>query len=103
MTNISRWFCRNVWKDPESFMPERFIDGDGQIDRTVCNNVLLFGMGKRRCAGEVIARMEVFLFMAILLQQLHIEAQPGEDIDLTPSFGLSMKHKHYKLSLTARK
>uniref|UniRef100_UPI00358FEDFD cytochrome P450 1A1-like n=1 Tax=Myxine glutinosa TaxID=7769 RepID=UPI00358FEDFD len=102
---VNQWQAnhdRNVWKDPELFMPERFINSDGQMDRLVCNNVLLFGMGKRRCAGEVIARMEVFLFMAILLQQLHIEARPGEDIDLTPSFGLSMKHKHYRLSFRAR-
>ena len=84
-------------------MPERFFKSDGQIDRVVGNNVLLFGMGKRRCAGEAIAHMEVFLFLAILLQQVHIEVQPGEAIDLTPSFGMSMKHKPHKLSFTARK
>jgi len=101
--SISWLLCRNVWEDPERFMPERFFKSDGQIDRVVGNNMLLFGMGKRRCAGEAIAHMEVFLFLAILLQQVHIEVQPGEAIDLTPSFGMSMKHKPHKFSFTARK
>uniref|UniRef100_UPI00358E0E2C cytochrome P450 1A1-like n=1 Tax=Myxine glutinosa TaxID=7769 RepID=UPI00358E0E2C len=103
---VNQWQAnhdRNVWKEPERFMPERFIKGDGQIDRVAGNDVLLFGMGKRRCAGEHIARMEVLLFLAIILQQLHIEARPGKVIDLTPTAGLTMKPKHHKLSFIARK
>lgn len=56
--------------------------------------VILFGMGKRRCIGEVLAKWEVFLFLAILLQQLEFSVPPGVKVDLTPIYGLTMKHAH---------
>ena len=58
--------------------------------------MLLFGMGKRRCIGEVMARWEVFLFLAILLQRLEFSVAPGVKVDLTPTYGLTMKHARCK-------
>ena len=75
------------------FRPERFLTSDGTtIDKTASEKVLLFGMGKRRCIGEVMARWEVFLFLAILLQRLEFSVPPGVKVDLTPTYGLTMKH-----------
>lgn len=54
----------------------------------------LFGLGKRKCIGETIARFEVFLFLAILLQKLEFSVPPGVKVDLTPIYGLTMKHAH---------
>lgn len=34
--------------------------------------------------GEALARMEVFLFMTTLVQNLHFEAPPGKKIDFSP-------------------
>lgn len=64
--------------------------------------VMVFGMGKRRCIGEVIARNEVFLFLAILIQRLQFHALPGEPLDMTPEYGLTMKHKRCQLRATMR-
>ena len=55
---------------------------------------MLFGMGKRRCIGEVLAKGAVFLFLAILLQRLEFSVPPGVTVDLTPIYGLTMKHTH---------
>lgn len=55
--------------------------------------VLMFGLGKRRCIGEVIARWQLFLFLATLLQQLHFSVCPGTSVDMTPLYGLSLKHR----------
>lgn len=62
----------------------------------------MFGMGKRRCIGEVIARSEVYLFLAILVQKLQFVARPGESVDLTPEYGLAMKHKRCRLEAVVR-
>ena len=49
-------------------------------------------MGKRRCIGEVLAKWEIFLFLAILLQRLEFSVPAGVRVDLTPIYGLTMKH-----------
>lgn len=92
-------FCRRkLWKDPSTFKPERFLNAAGtEINRTEGDKVLAFGLGKRRCIGETISRWEVFLFLAILLQQLEFSLVPGQKVDITPQYGLTMKYKKCEL------
>ena len=45
------------FKDPLQFKPDRFIDDKGEF---VSGDIVsLFGIGKRRCPGENLARAEV--------------------------------------------
>nr|XP_046265584.1 cytochrome P450 1A1 [Scatophagus argus] len=103
---INQWQINHdpeLWKDPSSFNPDRFLSADGaEINKLEGEKMMVFGMGKRRCIGEVIARNEVFLFLAILVQKLHFLAIPGEQLDLTPEYGLTMKHKRCHLRATMR-
>ncbi|XP_056134940.1 cytochrome P450 1A1 [Lampris incognitus] len=105
---INQWQINHdpeLWKDPSSFNPDRFLSADGtEINKLEGEKVLVFGMGKRRCIGEVIARHEVYLFLAILIQRLCFNAVPGEPLDMTPEYGLTMKHKrcHIRATLRAR-
>ncbi|XP_073733563.1 cytochrome P450 1A2 isoform X2 [Callorhinus ursinus] len=86
---------RKLWGDPFEFRPERFLTADGtSINKTLSEKVMIFGMGKRRCIGEVLAKWEIFLFLAILLQQLEFSVPAGVTVDLTPIYGLTMKHTH---------
>uniref|UniRef100_A0AAX7SSQ4 Cytochrome P450 1A n=1 Tax=Astatotilapia calliptera TaxID=8154 RepID=A0AAX7SSQ4_ASTCA len=97
---IPHW---ELWEDPFSFKPERFLNADGtEVNKVEGEKVMTFGLGKRRCIGEVIARNEVFLFLAILIQKLNFQALPGDQLDLTPEYGLTMKHKRYHLRATMR-
>lgn len=94
---------RALWKDPSSFCPERFLNADGMaVNKLEAEKVLVFGLGKRRCVGESIARSEVFLFLAILLQKLHFHGKAGHTLDMTPEYGLTMKHKRCQLCATLR-
>ncbi|XP_062998806.1 cytochrome P450 1A5-like isoform X2 [Elgaria multicarinata webbii] len=84
----------NLWKNPSSFVPERFLTADGKdINRDQSEKVLTFGLGKRRCIGESIARWQVFLFLSTLLQQLQFSIEDGVKVDMTPQYGLTMKLK----------
>ncbi|NXB71475.1 CP1A5 protein, partial [Donacobius atricapilla] len=94
---INQWQVNHdekLWKDPETFSPERFLSADGtKVNKEDGEKVLVFGLGKRRCIGENIARWQVFLFLATLLQQLEFSVCQGSRVDMTPLYGLSLKHK----------
>lgn len=64
------------FKDPEEFIPERFISDEGKFIRD--ERVMSFGYGKRACPGEPIANTEVFLFMASFLQTFEMEMPKGK-------------------------
>ncbi|XP_058703247.1 cytochrome P450 1A5-like [Poecile atricapillus] len=94
---VNQWQTNHdekLWKDPETFRPERFLSADGtKLNKEEAEQVLVFGLGKRRCIGENIARWQVFLFLATLLQQLEFSVCKGSRVDMTPLYGLSLKHK----------
>lgn len=103
---INQWQINHdpkLWKDPSSFNPDRFLSADGtELNKLEGEKVMAFGLGKRRCIGEVIARNEVFLFLAIIIQNLHLEAKPGQLQDMTPEYGLTMKPKRCQLRAITR-
>ncbi|KAL7640316.1 UNVERIFIED_CONTAM: hypothetical protein RMT77_009731 [Armadillidium vulgare] len=67
---------------PQEFQPERFINSDGKFE-TPKEGLLPFGVGKRQCIGESLARMELFIFMTTMLQELHFSTPPNKSLDLT--------------------
>ncbi|RXN18442.1 cytochrome P450 1A1-like protein [Labeo rohita] len=101
---VNQWQVNHdpeLWKDPSCFNLDRFLTADGtDLNKTEGEKVLVFGLGKRRCLGESIGRAEVFLFLAILLQRLKFSGMPGETLDMTPEYGLTMKHKRCLLRVT---
>ncbi|XP_036967092.1 steroid 17-alpha-hydroxylase/17,20 lyase isoform X3 [Acanthopagrus latus] len=56
------------WDKPDLFNPDRFLDDQGRRVTPSC--FLPFGAGPRVCVGESLARLELFLFLASLLQRM---------------------------------
>ncbi|XP_053128669.1 cytochrome P450 1A5-like [Hemicordylus capensis] len=94
---VNQWQVNHdakLWRDPDAFNPERFLTPGGTgINRAESEKVLTFGLGKRRCIGESIGKGEVFLFLTNLVQKLEFSVCSGETVDITPQYGLTMKHK----------
>ncbi|XP_061732267.1 cytochrome P450 1A1 [Nerophis ophidion] len=103
---INQWQINHdpeLWDEPSSFDPDRFLSADGtELNKVDGEKVMIFGLGKRRCIGQVIAQQEVFLFLAMLVQKLRFHAAPGEAVDMTPEYGLTMKHKRCQVRAAMR-
>ncbi|XP_077668511.1 cytochrome P450 2K4-like isoform X3 [Eretmochelys imbricata] len=85
------------WKKPDKFNPEHFLDSQGKFVKKEA--FMPFSAGRRICAGENLAKMELFLFFTSLLQRFIFHPPPGvtsSDLDLTPAVGFTtppMPHK----------
>ncbi|XP_060030224.1 cytochrome P450 1A2 isoform X2 [Erinaceus europaeus] len=91
---VNQWQVNHdpeLWGDPGAFRPERFLGSEGRVDRALAEQVLLFGLGRRRCVGEGLARAELFLFLALLLHRLGLRVAAGARVDARPVYGLTMK------------
>ncbi|XP_051552615.1 cytochrome P450 1A1-like [Myxocyprinus asiaticus] len=91
-----------IWGDAESFRPERFLTQSGHVNKNLTEKVMIFGMGIRRCLGDSFARLEMFVFLTTLLHCLHIENVPGQELDLSSTFGLTMKPRMFRIKISPR-
>ena len=70
-----------AFTDPDKFNPDRFLLPNGKLNAKATNNVMPYGLGQRRCAGELIAHMEIIVFFLTLLQRCIIRKAPGHPLD----------------------
>ncbi|KAM3930498.1 cytochrome P450 2K4-like [Leptodactylus fuscus] len=92
---------KDYFEKPEEFYPEHFLDSDGNFKKSEA--FIPFSLGKRTCAGETLAKMELFLFFTTLLQNFTFQAPPGAKLDLTPGEGVTNAPKPYEISAIPRK
>lgn len=87
------------WGDPETFRPERFLDADGRFVRD--DWMIPFGMGKRTCVGEGLARSATFLCFTTLLQQFTISVPEGDPPPSTvPLPGITITPAPFRIKIT---
>ncbi|XP_048348513.1 cytochrome P450 2W1 [Sphaerodactylus townsendi] len=72
------------WETPHEFNPGHFLDSEGQFVQKEA--FMPYSLGRRSCMGESLAKMELFLFFAGLLQRFTFQPPVGiaaSDIDLS--------------------
>ncbi|XP_061194478.1 steroid 17-alpha-hydroxylase/17,20 lyase-like [Saccostrea echinata] len=65
------------WKDPEKFDPYRYLDEEGKMKPVKPESWLPFSAGRRVCLGETVAKPELLLMCANLLQRFDIRLPDG--------------------------
>ncbi|XP_054949502.1 cytochrome P450 2E1 isoform X2 [Pan paniscus] len=88
--------------DPEKFKPEHFLNENGKFKYS--DYFKPFSTGKRVCAGEGLARMELFLLLCAILQHFNLKPLVDpKDIDLSPiHIGFGCIPPRYKLCVIPR-
>lgn len=96
-----------LWDEPDRFNPERFMSGpDSDLElrgSDVQNDphhlkFLPMGTGRRACAGYSLAKMELFMQGATLMQCFHWSPPAGLDkIPVGESFGIAVSPKDFKI------
>ncbi|KAM3834563.1 cytochrome P450 2J5-like isoform 2-T3 [Vipera latastei] len=84
------------WETPKEFNPNHFLDKDGQfIER---EEFLPFGIGQRVCVGELLTRVETFMFLTSLLRAFSFRLPEGvKELNEAPVVKATMHPHPYKL------
>nr|QTM97413.1 Cytochrome P450 [Sitophilus oryzae] len=91
---------KEYWKDPETFRPERFLDSQGNLQNT--ERVLTFGLGKRRCLGDALAKSCIFLFFVTILRKYKLESVSQNSKGEKTITGINMTPGNYRVNCTPR-
>eukprot|EP00058_Branchiostoma_floridae_P013847 XP_002599335.1 hypothetical protein BRAFLDRAFT_64310 [Branchiostoma floridae] len=89
------------WQNPDQFNPDRFLNSEGTVK--IPEAFKAFGLGRRLCFGEQMARMEMFLFFAILMQHFTFKLPEGAPVPNTIGvFALTLSPPPHELCIFKR-
>ncbi|KAF8029429.1 hypothetical protein BT93_E1971 [Corymbia citriodora subsp. variegata] len=92
-----------LWVDPETFLPERFLDST--IDfRGQDFELIPFGAGRRSCPAIAFGNASIEIALAQLLHSFNWQLPPGvqpKDLDMDEAFGVTM-HRIENLVVVAK-
>uniref|UniRef100_A0A8C5MQV6 Cytochrome P450 family 1 subfamily B member 1 n=1 Tax=Leptobrachium leishanense TaxID=445787 RepID=A0A8C5MQV6_9ANUR len=102
---VNQWSVNHdlvKWSSPEEFNPSRFLDDKGFLNKDMASSVMIFSVGKRRCIGEEMSKMQLFLFTSILVHQCEFAANPTCNLNQECDYGLSIRPKPFMISMKLR-
>jgi len=94
-----------LWKNPNEFRPERFLEEERELLDTCLHSEMYFkkpesykfapfGQGRRRCVGYGLGRIVIWLKAAVWLHCFSFESPNGQPLDLdTEILGITMLPK----------
>ncbi|XP_072037043.1 cytochrome P450 2U1-like [Amphiura filiformis] len=91
----------NIFPEPDQFKPERFIDDQGTYFER--EEVCPFGVGRRICLGQTLAKMELFVFFTHLLHRYSlVKPEDTPPITFKGTYGTTFAPKPYTIKFDLR-
>lgn len=89
---VNAWWLANnpdLWKDPEEFRPERFLEEEAKVEASGNDfRFLPFGVGRRSCPGIILALPIIAITLGRLVQNFDLQPPPGmAKLDMTEKGG----------------
>lgn len=72
----------DLWKDPNTFRPERFLNEDGSALTSKPEYLISFSVGGMMCPAETLATAEIFLTLTMLLQRFRVFLEEESKFDI---------------------
>ncbi|KAG0430412.1 hypothetical protein HPB47_022718 [Ixodes persulcatus] len=72
----------DVWEHPMDFAPTRFLNADQTKLLPKPAALLPFSTGRRMCPGETLSMMELFIYLATLMQRFRVLPKEGDTISM---------------------
>ncbi|OAF66645.1 hypothetical protein A3Q56_05651 [Intoshia linei] len=90
----------NHWQDCYNFNPDRFLLPSGELNESVLNNFLPFGIGARRCIAEGIGIKYAIVITANLFRKFYFyEANDAVNINCTYGMSLTPTYEMAKFKI----
>ncbi|XP_062915413.1 cytochrome P450 2K1-like isoform X2 [Mobula hypostoma] len=94
-------YDKTQWETPNDFNPSNFLDAEGKFVKR--DAFTPFSMGPRACAGQSLARMELFLFFTILIQRFRFQVPPNvTNLELSSDVGFTLIPKYQNVCAVYR-
>ncbi|KAF9523496.1 cytochrome P450 [Crepidotus variabilis] len=96
----------NVYSDPSTFHPDRFLDANGELNDD--SRVLTYGFGRRVCVGKAVASASTWLTIVSFLACFNVGKAKddfGNEIEIDDEYednGAMIQKKHFACSITPR-
>ncbi|XP_067950726.1 cytochrome P450 2B9-like isoform X1 [Watersipora subatra] len=92
-------YDETVFEEPDKFKPERYLTGDIALKK---QRTIPFGIGRRACLGESLAKMEIFMFFVTFVQRYNMSLPDGCMATDEPVTAVVNTPKPYEIIFTAR-
>ena len=101
-SNLAKFMNDPVqFPEPRKFKPERFLNKEGKVQKH--EYLVPFGIGKRICMGESLAKNEMFIFFVRTIQRINIGVTNGKRPDPEEFHaGITRIPKPYDVSVSIR-
>ncbi|XP_041353886.1 cytochrome P450 2B4-like [Gigantopelta aegis] len=94
-------FDPQIFKNPNKFQPDRFINEQGKVN--VPREFIPFSLGPRECLGKNVAKMELFIFFASMIKRyLILPPETGELPKMEGVLGVTRTPLPYKIRFVKR-
>jgi len=92
----------DVFQHPNEFNPDRFLNQEKKFAKHDHN--IVFGIGKRDCLGQSLAKEQLFLFFTGLLQRYRFRSplRDIKDLSIEPQLAFTLMTKPFEVILERR-